>query len=338
MEKANWGILGLGNVAEKFIEGFKYVKNANLKGIASKKKEKLEKFKINLKLEEEYCFSNYDDLIKCKEIDVVYITLPHSMHYENILKCFHNNKNVIVEKPAVINLNEITNLKNIINKNLFFAEAFMYRYHPQLSKVINLIKDNQIGNLIEMKSYFGVNLMKKKFLFFFTKNKKINEKHRLFNKNLGGGAVLDLGCYPSSMSILIASLKSNFKKVEVEDKKLDFYKTGVDINSFATLNFDNNFKSYVGTSFNNNLGKKTIIKGEKGTLIIHDSWHGEPSKITMIGKSKEIFNIDSLNNIYSYEIEKFSENIIEKNYKVKYPGLSFEETFLNIRILDSWLN
>ena len=58
----------------------------------------------------------------------------------------------------------------------------------------------------------------------------------------------------------------------------------------------------------------------------------------MLGKSKKIFNIDSLNNIYSYEIEKFSENIIEKNYKVKYPGLSFEETFLNTKILDSWLN
>ncbi len=338
MEKANWGILGLGNIAEKFIEGFEYVKNAKLKGIASKKKEKLEKFKKKLNLEERYCFSNYEDLIKCKEIDIIYITLPHSMHHENILKCFKNNKNVIVEKPAVINLNEIINLKKKINKNLFFAEAFMYRYHPQIYKLIELIKGNHIGNLIEMESYFGVNLMKKKILFFFTKNKKINENHRLFNKNLGGGAILDLGCYPSSMSILIASLKSDFKKVEVQDKKLDFYKTGVDINSFATLNFDNNFKSYIGTSFNNNLGKKTIIKGEKGTLIIDDSWHGEPSKITIIGESKDIFNIDSVNNIYSYEIEKFSENIIEKNYKIKYPGMSFDETLINIKILNSWLN
>ena len=189
-----------------------------------------------------------------------------------------------------------------------------------------------------MKSYYGVNLMKKKFLFFFTKDKTINKNNRLFNKNLGGGAVLDLGCYPSSMSILIASLKSHFKKVEVKDKKLDYYKTGVDINSFATLNFDNGFVSHIGTSFQNNLGKKTVIKGEHGTIKIEDTWHGEPPKIFVEGKYNEVFNIVSNKNIYAYEIEKFSENILENNFKVKYPGMNFDETFLNTKIINEWLN
>ena len=189
-----------------------------------------------------------------------------------------------------------------------------------------------------MESYYGINLMKKKFLFLFTKNKTINKNHRLFNKKLGGGAILDLGCYPSSMSILIASLKSDFKKIQVKDKKLDFYKTGVDINSFATLHFDNNFVSYIGTSFQNNLGKKTIIKGEDGTIKIEDSWHGEPSKIFVEGKYNEAFNINSDKSIYSYEIENFSNNILQNNFNVKYPGMSFEETFLNAKIIDEWLN
>ena len=189
-----------------------------------------------------------------------------------------------------------------------------------------------------MKSYYGINLMKKKFLYFFTKNKRIDKNHRLFNKKLGGGAILDLGCYPSSMSILIASLKSDFKKIQVKDKKLDFYKTGIDINSFATLHFDNNFVSYIGTSFQNNLGKKTIIKGENGTIIIEDSWHGEPSKIFIEGKYNEVCNISSDKSIYSYEIENFSNNILQNNFNVKYPGMSFEETFLNVKIIDEWLN
>ena len=338
MKEINWGVIGLGSIAEKFIEGFKNVENAKLKAIASKNSYKLNKFKKRFNLDENYCFSNYTDLIESNNIDIVYITLPHSMHYENILQCFKSNKNVITEKPAVISLEEIKNLKNNFNNKIFFAEAFMYRYHPQLTKVIELIKNNYIGNLIEMKSYYGVNLMKKKFLFFFTKNKTINKNDRLFNKNLGGGAVLDLGCYPSSMSILIASLKSHFEKVEVKDKKLDYYKTGVDINSFATLNFDNGFVSYIGTSFQNNLGKKTVIKGEDGTIKIEDTWHGEPSKIFVEGKYNEVFNISSNKSIYAYEIEKFSENILENNFKVKYPGMNFDETFLNTKIIDEWLN
>ena len=62
----------------------------------------------------------------------------------------------------------------------------MYRYHPQITKVIDLIKQNYIGNLTEMQSYYGINLMKKKFLYFFTKNKTIDKNHRLFNKKTWG--------------------------------------------------------------------------------------------------------------------------------------------------------
>ena len=101
MEEINWGIIGLGNIAEKFIEGFKNVENAKLKAIASKNSDKLDKFKKRFNLDDNYCFSNYTDLIESKDIDIVYITLPHSMHYENILKCFKKNKNVIVENPQL---------------------------------------------------------------------------------------------------------------------------------------------------------------------------------------------------------------------------------------------
>ena len=95
------------------------------------------------------------------------------------------------------------NLKNNLMRKYFCRS--ITGYYPQITKVIELIKKNYIGNLTEMKSYYGINLMKKKFLYFFTKNKRIDKNHRLFNKKLGGGAILDLGCYPSSMSILIAS-------------------------------------------------------------------------------------------------------------------------------------
>jgi len=339
MEKANWGIIGLGNIAREFANGFAGVENACIKGIASNNLNRLSEFKKKFNINENYCFSNYQDLIDCKQIDIIYITLPHSLHYEWIIKCLNKEKNTIVEKPATINFEQISNIKKkIFSKNFFFAEAFMYRYHPQINKVIQLIREKKIGNLINMESYFGVNIMEKKTLFGIKRKKKINEKSRLFDKNLGGGAILDLGCYPSSMSLLIASLKSDFTEVVLKDKNVELFKTGVDINSYAKLVFDNEFVSFIGTSFNKSLGKQTKIKGDIGEIIIEDSWHGNPSKIFINSKNNETVNIEAKSNIYSYEIEIFSKNFLENNYEIEYPGVKFNETFLNMKILDNWLN
>ena len=170
------------------------------------------------------------------------------------------------------------------------------------------------------------------------KKKKINEQSRLFSKSLGGGAILDLGCYPSSMSLLIASLKSNFKNVILKEKNVEIYKTGVDIDSYTKLVFDNEFTSFIGTSFKKDLGKQTIIKGDTGEIVIEDSWHGNPSKISVSGKNNEIIEMKGKTNIYSYEIEMFSKNLLENNFEIKYPGVEFNETFLNMKILDDWLN
>ena len=339
MEKANWGIIGLGNIAREFANGFAEAENACIKGIASNNLNRLSEFKNKFNINENYCFSNYQELIECEEIDIIYITLPHSLHYEWIIKSLNNEKNTIVEKPATINFEQISNIKKkFYSKNFFFAEAFMYRYHPQIKKLIQLIKEKKIGNLINMESYFGVNIMEKKTLFGIKRKKKINKKSRLFDKKLGGGAILDLGCYPSSMSLLIASLKSDFTDVIIKDKNVELFKTGVDINSYAKLVFDNEFMSFIGTSFNKDLGKRTKIKGDIGEIIIEDSWDGNNSKIFINSQNNEIINIKAKSNIYSYEIEIFSKNFLENNYEIKYPGMKFKETYLNMKILDNWLN
>ena len=79
MKKANWGIIGLGNVAQEFADGFVGLKNACIKGIASNNLIRLSEFKKRFSVNESYCFSNYQDLIDCKEIDIIYISLPHSL-------------------------------------------------------------------------------------------------------------------------------------------------------------------------------------------------------------------------------------------------------------------
>ena len=168
MRKLNWGVIGLGNIAQKFLESFSKIQNSNLLAVASKDPAKLECSKKKFKIKNEFTFCDYEKLIKCKEIDIVYISLPNSLHFYWIKKCIENKKKILVEKPATLNFEEAINLKKTLeNKNLFFAEGFMYRYDPLIKRMIDLIKKHEIGDLLSLETSFGVNLLtKKKFIFF----------------------------------------------------------------------------------------------------------------------------------------------------------------------------
>ena len=231
MSTINWGIIGLGNIAYKFASAFDEVKNSKLVSIASKNNEKLEKFQKKFNIDKKLCFNEYEKVLLNNKVDIVYIALPHNLHFEWIIKCINEKKNVLIEKPATVNFQEIKKInQNLNNSNLFFAEGFMYRFHPQTSALVEVIRQNEIGELLKMESFFGINIVEKRNIFGF-KRLKINEKSRLFNKDLGGGSILDLGCYPSSLSILIASLKSeNFKnEIKLTDMKKTIGSTDVDL-------------------------------------------------------------------------------------------------------------
>ena len=345
MAQVKWGIIGLGNIALKFSEGFQYTKNAKLFAISSRNKNKLQAFKNKFQIDDKCCFTNYDSLLECKDLDIIYIALPHSLHYEWVMKSIEKEKNILVEKPATVNFLQMENIKNNLkNKNIFFSEAFMYRYHPQISKVVDLLKNNVIGNLVSMESLFGFDALGRKKIFGIKLNKlkkKPNRNNRLYNKELGGGAILDLGCYPVSFSILIASLisKFDFTKTKVSNKKKEIGPTGVDMNSFAELYFENNFKSTVGASLKQNLGKKTKIIGTKGELVLEDSW--SPTNLSSIqinGENKKTIEIECHNNIYTYEIEALSKCILENKKEPDFPGMTINKTLENMKILDKWLN
>ena len=341
MKQVKWGIIGLGNIALKFAEGFQYTKNARLLAISSRSENKLLTFKKKFQIGDNYCFTNYYSLLECEDLDIIYIALPNSFHYEWVVKSIEKGKNVLVEKPATVNFPQMENIKNNLkDKNIFFSEAFMYRYLPQIPKVLDLLKNNIIGNLVSMDSFFGKDIVSKKETFGIKLKKKLNKNKRLYNKELGGGAILDLGGYPVSMSILIASLipRFDFNKIKVLNKKKDIGTTGVDMNSFAELDFGNNFKSTIGTSFTQDLGKKTKIIGSKGELILEDTWHGNPSLINISGENKEKIEIKCHNNIYKYEIDILSKCILENKKQPNFPGMPINNTFENMRILDKWLN
>ena len=173
----NWGIIGLGNVALEFANAFKDSNNAKLLGISSNNKNKIQKFMEKFNINKDYCFNKYEDLLNCEDIDIIYIALPNSMHKEWIEKSIEKKKNILIEKPAFMSLMETEIIKKKIqNGNFFFSESFIYRYTPQIFKVLELLRNNTIGKPISMVSNYGSNILTKKNIFGFRKKKK--NKHK----------------------------------------------------------------------------------------------------------------------------------------------------------------
>ena len=106
MQKVNWGIIGLGRIAHEFALSFNEVSNANLLSVASQDHDRLDDFKKKFNLNSKYSFPDYRDLINCNEVDIIYIALPHSYHYDWTAECIFKEKRILVEKPATINFKQ----------------------------------------------------------------------------------------------------------------------------------------------------------------------------------------------------------------------------------------
>ena len=155
MKKINWGIIGLGNIAQSFSDGFFNVDNSRLLAVSSRDSRKLEKFKNRFDIQKNYIFNDYNNILDCKDVDIIYITLPNNFHYEWIIRAIEKNKKVLVEKPAVLNFSDAKKIqKKILEKNLFFTEGYMYRFYPQIKKIIEIIKKQEIGTPFFMETSF----------------------------------------------------------------------------------------------------------------------------------------------------------------------------------------
>ena len=338
MKRINWGIIGLGNIAYSFLKSFEKTENCQLKGIASKNLQNLENFKKRIKIENSFCFDNYEDLIKNPEIDIIYIALPNSHHYEWINKCIDYEKHILVEKPVTENSSQIEKIKNKLLKkksNILIYEGFMYKYHPQIKKVLDLVVNNEIGEINKIVSSFGVNLRTKKNFWFFEKKKKINKESRLFNKRLGGGSILDLGCYPVS---LVTMLLEKFKYINIDDykvfdKKVEIGETGVDIDSKIEMAVNDKITIEISSSFKKNIGSATEIFGSTGSIKILNTWTGSSDIIFIKENNKNSIRFDKLNDIYFDQLNTISNDLL--NNKI---GQNIDNMLLNMKIIDRWLN
>ena len=318
-----WGIVGLGNMAQKFANAIKETNNAKLLSISSLNSEKLKSFANNFQIDKNYVFDSYNDLISCKEIDAVYIATLNNTHLNLIKSCAENKKNILCEKPLTLNFDEANEAANYIAKHdVIFYEAIAYYSHGQTKNLIALLNENKIGKIISINSTFGF------------KEKRVNPKSRIFDKSLGGGAILDVGCYPLSLLNLISK---NSKNIKFINAKGSFSSTDVDDSAEANLVIEDTIDSYVKISFKENLENKLIIKGENGSLIVPNPWLPEMKShidVNYVNSSYKKF-FTSTKSLFGNQIQNVSANI-ESNKKKDDFLVNIEESLKIMNNLTIW--
>jgi predicted dehydrogenase len=325
----NWGIIGLGNMAKRFAESIKTLNDTKLIGVCSSSFFKRKKFGYRFNIKNKYQFKNSNDIFKCDQIENIYISTLNNSHHELILKAIDSGKNILCEKPMTMNYVEALEVsRKLETSKVFFMEAIAYRSHPQIEFVIQKIKENVIGVVTEIHSTFG----------FYAE--KENKKKRLFSLEFGGGAILDVGCYPVSISNLIANIKNNKNEIvpEIENVSGSFHESGVDVSSYATLNYKNGITSKIGVAIKRELENKTIIIGTLGKIIILNPWLPEKEffiELYVGGKCTKI-EIKSKLDLFSCQILNVNNSIKNANLEANYPSMSWKNSVNNMLILSKW--
>ena len=334
MNKIRWGIIGPGSIANNFADALKESYSGELKGIASLNNNRRNEFGDKYKIKNQFRFINYDLLLDSNDIDAVYISTPHTLHAELSIKAAGKGKHVLCEKPAAVNLTEGKKVINAVREaGVFYMEGFMYRCHPQIPALLKIIKNNKIGKIIKITSSFGFDMQ------------QIISDHRLFDKNLAGGAILDVGLYPVSLSRMVAGAavgKKFINPISIS-AKAKIGETGVDEIASAILTFENEIVAEVSTAIMQNMDNNAVIEGDIGKIIIDNPWmpgkDGGPynAKIRIIKNGKEeIEEFKGPEHLFFFEAELASQTISKQRIEVPYPGMTWDDTLGNIKVLDMW--
>jgi len=238
-------------------------------------------------------------------------------------------KKILCEKPMCVNLKESKEVfKCLEENNILFLEAFAYRSHQQTINLCNVINSGEIGQIQSIEASFGFKI------------KKIIPNSRLFNKDNGGGAILDVGCYTSSFCLLIAKtiLGEEYKRYKMRNITGSLCETGVDIHSEAELIFNDKLKMTVKTSLKENLNNNCIIYGTKGKIVVSSPWLPENKSYIEIYNKDSYYKqfVNSKFSIYAQQIYKFNQKILNKDDDVFDTLMNNEMSLINIEIIDMW--
>jgi len=308
-----WGIIGPGKIAHKFAEGLAEVPGAELYAVASRSVAKAEEFAKEFNATKFY--GSYEDLVKDEEVDIIYIATPHVFHFEQTLLCLKHKKAVLCEKPFAMNKEQVNEMILTAKKeNVFLMEALWTYFLPHYQYVLELVKSEKFGKITGLEADFGFEAP------------YLPEK-RLFNKDLGGGSLLDIGIYPVFAALTLLG------KPDTISAKAEFSKTGVDESCSIVFNYQNGVRANLLSTINKNTTSTATINFEKASVIINRRFH-EPTSVTILhNDQEETISFDVNTNGYNFEAEHVQQMLAEG--RTESTVMSFEKSLELIGLLDN---
>ncbi|MEZ4990037.1 MAG: Gfo/Idh/MocA family oxidoreductase [Saprospiraceae bacterium] len=255
-----WGIIGAGRIAGKFASDLQTLRWAQLHAVASRSSERAKTFA------EEYgaahAFGSYEEILD-SGVEAVYVATRHPDHAAATILCLENGIPVLCEKPFAMNAGEVQQMIDTAKRNnTFLMEAIWTRFIPTTLKALELIEAGKIGEVISVKADFG-----------FKAKKDLSG--RLYNKELGGGSLLDIGIYPAFLSLLLLGKPTKILAHAAIGE------TDVDEEMAAILTYDNGKMAQIHSTIRADSKTEAFIYGTEGVIHIHSRWH-EPTSMSLL--------------------------------------------------------
>ena len=308
-----WGILSTARINAELLPGFKTVKRSRLAAIASRDIERAKNYAQSFRIPKAY--GSYEELLADDEIQCVYISLPNGLHGEWIGRALDAGKHVLCEKPLTPSAEEATQLFALAEtRGLVLAEAFMYRHHPKIKKVRQVIESGRIGDPHTVRAAFNFRIEKA-------------EGDIRFNKALAGGALNDVGCYCVNFATFVTQ--------EPAERGLGFAQTahtGVDQRFYGLLSFPSGTVAHFDCAIDSGPSVCASVVGERGELVVPMPWYAHlPPQQVRIQTGEQWEDIPARGaNAYFLEVQDFLASVRGE----KTPEVSASETIRNLRVIE----
>ncbi|MEN8174013.1 MAG: Gfo/Idh/MocA family oxidoreductase, partial [Chloroflexota bacterium] len=277
----NWGILGPGIISTDFAQGLEAVPDAKIVAVGSRDLDRAKSFANTFNVPNAY--GSYQALAADPDVDIIYIGTPHNVHKDHTLLSLNAGKHVLCEKPFAINAAEAEEMiATAREKGLFLMEAMWSRYLPVLVKVRQLIAEEAIGKIRMVQADFG----------FRT---DVDPEGRLFNPELGGGALLDAGIYPLSLAHMILGTPDRITSMA------DLGSTGVDEQTAFILGYDSGEMAVLSAAIRTNTPQEAAIFGTDGWIRIDRTWFISDALTLKSNGQEEIIPCPLVGNGLNYE-------------------------------------
>ena len=241
----NWGFLGAGFVASRGLAPAVHAsRGAHLYAVASRDEQR------SATLEPERVHATYDDLLADERVDAVYISLSNSQHIEWVTKSLEAGKHVLCEKPLGLNAIETAAMFDTAASNgRLLIEAVWGRWHPRFARMVDLVANGAIGHIQHIETAF-------------TFTSEMTDNYRL-SPSMGGGALLDVGCYQAHAWVALTQGAADFSITELART---VGPTGIDLTTDVNVRINNNITAHAVSSFALPSKQQFIVRGTNGQI------------------------------------------------------------------------